>query len=45
MNAQKGNNHDAEFHRVSHLIALYTNESGNRRTTAGVGISLGLTVK
>jgi ABC-type uncharacterized transport system auxiliary subunit len=42
MNAQRGN---SGYYRVSPVDALYTHESGNRRITAGVGVSAGLSFR
>jgi hypothetical protein len=43
MNAKKHN--DSDFYNISPIGAFYTNESGNRRTTIGAGVSLGLSIR
>ena len=45
MNAEKRNSPDSEFYKISPFGALYTNDKGNKQTTIGVGISLGLSLK
>jgi len=45
MTAQKDSDPNSKFYKVSPVSALYTNKSGNRQTTIGVGISLGLNIK
>jgi hypothetical protein len=45
MTAQKDNNPNSEFYKISPLGALYTNESDNKQTTIGVGISIGLSIR
>jgi len=45
MNADKRSNSGSEFYKAGPFNALYTNKSGNTRTTIGVGISIGLSIK
>jgi hypothetical protein len=45
MNTQKDSNTDSEFYRASPINAFYTDEKGNRQTTIGIGISLGLSIR
>jgi hypothetical protein len=44
MNAEKRSDPDAEYYRISPFGALYTHKSGNRQTTIGAGISIGLSI-
>ena len=45
MTAKKDSNPNSELYKVSPIGALYTNETDNRQTTIGVGISLGLSIR
>lgn len=36
---------DSEYYKVSPINALYTHEKNNKRTTIGVGVSLGLSLR
>ena len=45
LNADKDNNSDSEFYKISSFGSLYTHNSNNRQTTIGVGISVGLSMK
>jgi hypothetical protein len=42
MNAKKRN--DSDFYNISPIGAFYTNENGNKRTTIGAGIGIGLRI-
>jgi len=45
LNADKHKNSDSDFYKTSFFGSLYTNNSDNRQTKIGVGISVGLSMK
>jgi hypothetical protein len=45
LNADKGNNSDSEFYKISSFGSFYTHKNKNSQTKIGAGISVGLSMK